>query len=369
MSPMHILRHMRAFLTLPLDIGSLLPIAGTAAGAFFGGPAGAAIGGSLGSAAKGIIGGQQGGSKSPNTYVPTGLGTADTTWQSALQQLMQQIQGAGGQITPEIAQAFTALLGIDRSGIGPAGAQAGQQYGQLAGQAGQAGNFLNNMGQGVGQAGQQLWQTAQDPQNALRNQVQQQVVDASRAGTSARGIGMGGEAAGIENKAVNDFLLNWQNNQLQRQATGLSGYANASNQAGRDVAGGLAAGALAPEYTQQSAMAPFNANVSAAGFPLQASQMYTGAMGGLNQQYGGLLSAIIPYLNSGQGATGQAFDQGQTGMANLTYGAGKLFGSGSAGGAGDWLSNIFSQPSAGTGSSDASWGGASNEYFPYGGGV
>lgn len=356
MSPMLAIAYLRAFLTLGFGIGDILGLVAPAIG--------------IANGAKNLIGGAQGGSKNSNTYVPTGLGTADQGWQSTLQQLMQQIQGAGGQITPEIAQAFTALLGVDRSGIQPAGQAAGQQYGALAGQAGQAGSFLNNMGQGVGQAGQQLWQTAQDPQNALRNQVQQQVVDASRAGTSARGIGMGGEAAGIENKAVNDFLLNWNNNQLQRQATGLSGYANASNQAGRDVAGGLAAGALGPEYTTQSAMAPFNAGVTAAGFPLQASQMYTGAMSPLNQQYGSILSSIIPYLNSGQGATNQAFDQGQTGLANLTYGAGKLGNAfGSSGGAGDWLSNIFSQPSAGSGSSDASWGGASNSYFPYGGGV
>lgn len=345
MSPMLAVSHLRAFLTLGFGLGDILgavaPILGIASGA------------------KNLLGGQQGGSKSPNAYVPTGLGAADQNYQQMLQQLMQQIQGAGGQITPQLAQAFQTLLGA----IGPAGQSAGQQYGTLAGQAGQAGSFLNNMGQGVGQAGQQLWQTALDPQNALRQQMQQQVVDASRAGTSARGIGMGGEAAGIENKAVQDFLLNWNNNQLQRQATGLQGYANASNQAGRDVTGGLAAGALAPEYTTASATAPFGALAG-------ASQMYTGAMAPLNQQYGAGMDQIIKYLNQGNAATGQAFDQGQTGLANLTYGAGKLgntLGS-SSGGAGDWLANIFSPAqSAGSGNSDASWGGG-NAYFPYGGG-
>lgn len=318
---MHTLAIFRAFLTLGIGLGDILGGLSSVIG----------IGSGLNSLAH---------SGNANVYKPKGLGQADTSWQDLLGQLTGGISGAGGQITPELAQAFQSLLGIDRSAIGPAGAQAGQQYGALAGQAQGASSDLLNQGRGLGQAGQQLWNTSLDPQNEMRNYLQQQVTDASRAGTSARGIGMGGESAGIENKAVGDFLRNWNFDQLQRQQMGLSGYANAANQSGRNYAGGLTAGALSPEYTQQSAMAPFNANVTSAGFPFQASQMYTGAMSPLNQQYGAAMAQIIPYLNSGQGASQQGFYQGQVGLNNLTSG---LYGLGAGGGGGGYnpFGNIF----------------------------
>ena len=316
---MHAFILYRAFLTLGLGLGDIL------------GGLSSLIG--IGSGVKNLIGGNQGGSKNSNTYVPTGLGTADQTWQQILGQMQGGISGAGQQITPELAQAFQSLLGVNTSGIQPAGNAAGQQYNALANLSQGASGAMLNQGQGLDQAGQQLWQTALDPQNALRDKLQQQVTDASRAGTSARGIGMGGAAAGIENQDVNNFLLNGNNDHLARQAPGLQGYANAANQSGRQYAGGLTAGALAPQYTTQGAMAPFNAGVTAAGYPMQAANQYTSALSGLNQQYGGLLSSIIPYLNSGQGATNQAFGQGQTGLNNLTTGLNQLgnFGSSSSG--------------------------------------
>lgn len=279
----------RAFLTLGLGLGDIL------------GGLTSIIG--IGSGVKNLVGGNQGGSKNSNTYVPTGLGDADQTFQQVLQALAGNISDASGQINPVLAQAFQSLLG----------APIAQQYGQLATQAGGAGDFLTGMGRDLGAAGQQFWQTSLDPQNALRDRLQQRVTDASRAGTSARGIGMGGEAAGIENQAVTDFLLNWENNQLARQATGLQGYTGAANQAGRETAGGLAASGLVPQYT-----------ASGASWPMQAAGLYAGAMQPWNQQLGGILQSIIPYLNQGLGATGQAFDQGQTGLANMTYGAGKI---------------------------------------------
>ncbi len=278
----------------------------------------------IGAGAKSLIGGSQGGSRNSNTYIPTGLGQADTTWQTLLGQLAGGATGASNEITPQVAQAFAHMLGIDTSGLTGAGAAAGQQYGQVGQQAQGAASDMLGQGRSLGQAGQQLWQTALDPQNDLRNKIQQQVTDASRAGTSARGIGMGGEAAGIENKDVSDFLLNWNNNQLQRQATGLQGYANAANQSGRQYAGGLTAGQMGADATLQSGAVPCQANVAAASLPFNAANLYTGSLGGVNQQLGGVMNSIIPYLNSGQGVTQQGFFQGQVGMNNLTTGLNQL---------------------------------------------
>src|SRR6185369_1071156 len=98
-----------------------------------------------------------------NTYVPTGLGEADQTFQDILKQMQQGVGGAGTAITPELEKAFQAILG---SG-------AGQQYSNLSGQAGQAGDFLRQLGFDVGGAGRQLWETSLDPQNQLRDTLQQ----------------------------------------------------------------------------------------------------------------------------------------------------------------------------------------------------
>ncbi len=310
----------RRFLTLGIGLNDFL------------GPLASIIG--IGSGVKNLVN-----SGNTSAYKPKGLGEADQTWQDTLGQLFGGVSGAGGQITPELAAAFSKMLGIDTSQLGPAGAAAGQQYGNLAGQAQGAGTDLYNQGQGLGRAGAQLWQTAQDPQNELRNKIQGQVTDASRAGTSARGIGMGGEAAGIENQDVSNFLMNWNQNQLARQAQGLQGYANASNQSGRDYAGALGAGESGAGYTLNSALAPFQMNQTAAGLPFDAANRYTGALGGLNSQYAGILQSIIPYLNNGQGAANSNFYQGQVGLNNFTTGLqnlgktnwGSVFGSTPAG--------------------------------------
>jgi hypothetical protein len=101
-------------------------------------------------------------------------------------------------------------------------------------------------GMGVYPYAQQLLQTGFDPQNAMRDYLQQKTVDASRVAQSARGIASTPYGAGLENKAVGDFLRNWDYNQLQRMT-----------QAGQGAGGLLSTGAqisnaAAPAYYQAS---------------------------------------------------------------------------------------------------------------------
>ncbi len=247
------------------------------------------------------------GSGGSATYVPTGLGQADTTFQQFLQSLGKNVGSESSTVQPGLQSGYAAT-------------QPGGQFGNL-------GSMLANFAQLLGQGGQtaqqnagaltgagnQVFQTALDPQNQLRSQLQQQVTDASRAGTSARGIGMSPEAAGIENQDVSNFLINWQNQQLQRQLSGLQGMGGAYNaaatqgsQAGQDFAGSSGL------YNTASLL------------PFQYANAFTGSQQPINQGFGQILSQIIPYLNSGQGATGQAFQQQQTGLNSLTSGLGQL---------------------------------------------
>ncbi len=264
-------------------------------------------------------GGKIEGSKSV-PFVPGGLGMADRNWQQMYGQLWDQLQQYNPQLAQQLQGAFQGAQGAQPQIQGAYGGLAGmtpQLMQQLLGQAGTAqGAQQQLMG-----AGNQLWQTAQDPQNALRNRLMQQVQDTSRAGTSMRGIGTGAQAAGLENQATGNFMQDWENQQLGRQYQGLQGMAGAYGQAGqqgqavgRNLTGAMGMGALGPQFLEQGVQYPFD-----------IANMFGG---GLNQNiYGPLGSAMLSgqnYMNTGVGATGQNFAAGQTGLGNMLYGIGQL---------------------------------------------
>jgi hypothetical protein len=272
----------------------------------------------IGSGVSNLVGGSGAGNTNSQTgqYIPSGQGSADTIWQQLLGQGSGASQGASGAINPQLMQAFSQMI----SQI----PQIQQQYGGLAGQAaGGAGQLQNQAGTLAG-AGNTLWNTASDPQSALYQQGLQQTNDQTNAATSQRGIGMGAQAAGIQNQADQNYNIAWQNQQLGRQAQGLSGLESAYQGAGQDLTGGLTMGSLAPGFLTTGAQLPFG-----------AANAYSGAQSGSNLLDSGFLSQIIPYLNYGQGASGNAFGQQQTGLNNLTSGLGQLgtlFSGGGSGG-------------------------------------
>jgi hypothetical protein len=98
------------------------------------------------------------------------------------------------------------------------------------------GNRLSNPGldpqqQALVNAGQQTYNTALDPQQALYGRTQQQLQDQVRASDSARGVAMSPYSAGVENKAMSDFNIDWQNQQLGRQVQGLGAMGQANTAA------------------------------------------------------------------------------------------------------------------------------------------
>jgi hypothetical protein len=63
--------------------------------------------------------------------------------------------------------------------------------------------------------------TAFDPQQALYNRTLQQVTDQTRAGEATRGVADTPFGAAAEGNALSNFNIDWQNQQLQRQESGL----------------------------------------------------------------------------------------------------------------------------------------------------
>jgi len=377
-------------------------------------------------------GGSSQGSTQP-WYVPTGLSAADQQWQRLYGGMGGYAQGQAGLVQPNLAAAYAQMQGIDPTGYLSAANYAGNQYAGLAGQANQFGDVANYWGNqanqnmqglygagqtmggyapgaiGMGQSaanlapgalqygaqaaglaggaaglgnrlagyGDTVMNAAMDPQSALYNKYLQQTVDTSRAGTSARGIGMSGEAAGLENEAVNNFNQQWQNQQLGRMTsalgattgaygTGLSGYGTAGGLLGTGLQGygtaggligtglggyGAAAGlggaqaalsnagrgygqlggadqsaamgyyGMSPQYAMAMGQVPYEAQINAAGLPFQAAQMYgQGMQSNVYGPYGQTMGQAIPYMNYGQGAQQGAYNQFMGNMGMLGSG-------------------------------------------------
>ncbi|MCK5603821.1 hypothetical protein KAR91_18175 [Candidatus Pacearchaeota archaeon] len=106
---------------------------------------------------------------------------------------------------------------------------AGGQAAALAG-----GQGLANIGQAgaMRDAAGNILNTAFDPRQEVYDRSAQQLQDQVRVGQAARGTAMSPYGAGIENQAMSDFNIDWQNQQLQRQAVGAGAAGAASMQAG-----------------------------------------------------------------------------------------------------------------------------------------
>lgn len=250
-----------------------------------------------------------------NFNVPGNAIGADQKMWSALASIADNAQRNAGMVDPSIVKAYSNLLGIDLTPLIQAGALQSVQYSGLGNTAGEYGNKMQSQAatsfDAAAQqraAGTQAWMTSMDPQQALHDRMQQQVVDASRSGQSARGIAMSPYGAGIENKAVSDFNMDWQNQQLSRQLAGLGGLDQSfagANQTG--AAGALGLGGsmdflnMQPGYTGAAAQAPINAQQMAYGMPMSWADAFSQSQNAdvlaPNMQ---VMNQIYPYLQMGQ---------------------------------------------------------------------
>ncbi len=219
-----------------------------------------------------------------------------------------------GMLDPSILAAYQNMQGIDASGLPAAGATAGAQYADLSRQAGGFSDVLTGAGGRELAAGQDVYNLGRDPMNTLHDYLKQQTVDASRAGTSARGIGMSANAAGLENDATRNFEMNWNNDLLARSAAGLSAMGGANRMAGADLSGAMGFSSQMPGFTTQSAMAPISAQQTYYGLPIDYANLFTSAQGTnvLNPMQG-IQADILPYLGYGSNAGAAQFDAGLRG--------------------------------------------------------
>ncbi|MDN8066216.1 hypothetical protein [Burkholderia vietnamiensis] len=303
-------------------------------------------------------------------YVPTGLTSADQTWQGLLsginsaygssnlnqygQQSLQQGLNANNFYSP----AYQAAAG-----------NAGGDYSNLAYYTNQRANQNFDTQNALLGAGRQVFGMGLDPQSALYARTQQQVQDQVNANNSMYGLGSSAAGAGVANQAMSNFNIDWQNNQLQRALQGLQGYTGAANTAGRFGELGTSQAASVPGY-----------DLAAGSIPYQTAQTIAGTPGSLANTYGaflnsnvygpaeGIMGAIIPYMNYGQGAQAvpyQSQAQGAGAAGSLvSQGISGLFGNQQVQ---NGISNLFSPASGSFSGGDFSGAFSSSPYYSGGG--
>lgn len=255
----------------------------------------------------------------PQFNMPNMSGAADAAYQG-----IQNIPGAQtGNWAAGLAQQTGQNLynnpysGAVQQGANVAGAAGMQQAGAQQGY----GNLQSAQGASLYGPAQQILQTGFDPQSALYARTQQQLQDQVRAGEAARGVATSPYGAGLENQAMSNFNIDWQNAQLGRQATAGQAASALTGAGGTAIDQGQQLAAAAPGQFLQSAMMPYQAyNTIGQG----QNSALAGALG--TTQAAQQVSAYpaqqnLAYLGTGNQAAGVANQNAAIGLqqANMAF--------------------------------------------------
>ena len=115
----------------------------------------------------------------------------------------------------------------------------------------QYGNGLSQFGTGLQGMGQQLYNAGFDPQNQLYNRTLGQVTDQGRVAQAARGIDMTPYGAQIEGQNLNNFNIDWQNNQLGRETSAANAALPYFSQGSKDIVAGQGLAQSGPQFQLQ----------------------------------------------------------------------------------------------------------------------
>jgi hypothetical protein len=251
-----------------------------------------------------------GGSGVPQSYQLGNQPGQDLNFNNIQNLYGQYAMAQPGQVIPQFQQAQRNISNNPYAGLQQQGAGAVANLG-----AGVAGQQLSGANSLFG-AGNQVLGQAFDPQQALYNRTQQQVMDQINAANAASGVS-GPAAAGVAQQGISNFNIDWQNNLLNRERMGIQA-------GGQAFAGGADLGNLGLGTIASSSGMPYNTYLG----------QQQNIIGGLNSLNAGVLGAFaLPqqelqnteaYLGLGQSANNlalmgqqQNFNQGMMNGAGL----------------------------------------------------
>lgn len=333
-------------------------------------------------------GGFSGGSSPPPTYIPQNQPGADQSYYNLAQAMVPYASSIPNYVLPQAQNAVGNLTAnpyltgyqtaANAAGIYSAGTVApGQQSGAatLQGLGAQSTPYAQSLlqsGQASVPYANQILQTGFDPQNALYNRTAQQLSDQTNAINSMYGLSSSPYGAGVAGHAMENFNIDWQNQQLQRQTQAAQGY-------GSILSGGVNAYGSGLADVAKAYGGAGDLGTQAAGTMTAAGALpYTTYQGGQNDILSALnnysstgtnsfgldqntLNALAAYLKLGQSAT----SIGQAGAAQ-NFGNNQSIGSGIAQGLsqlGGPLSSLFNSTPAYTPSYNPNVGTGYNDPF------
>jgi hypothetical protein len=258
------------------------------------------------------------------------------------------LAGQGNQFTQAIINNPYA------GGYQAAGNQAGADYGALAPLATGASSALYGAGNTALGAGNAILQAGFDPQKQLYSQVQNQNQQQNLAALAGLGVAGTPYGAGVAGQENTNFNLDWQNNQLQREATAANAYGGLNSTAQSDFAAGGAQGELGANAALLAGQLPWQTSNTINQSKLAALQGQQGLNSTAEQ-------GAANYLQSDYNAAQQSWQDQEQQNQNMWGGIGSIFGDllggggigglfGGGGGGGGFNSNGFLAGGGGLGS-------------------
>ncbi len=226
------------------------------------------------------------------------------------------------QLFPQFEQAAGTVLNNPGAGGMLAGAQGAANLGAgVAGNEFGLGSFLAGSGASMMPYAQPLLAAGFDPQNALYGRTAQQLQEQTRAGEAARGLGNSPFGAGLENQAMSNFNIDWNNNQLQRMLAGAQGATGVMQGAGNAITAGAGLMGQAPGMLASTSMLPYQAYNQIGGDQFNALNTVSGAGMNMLQTPQAQQNAYMQYLQGGNQSGQVANQTGQLGLnqANLGF--------------------------------------------------
>jgi hypothetical protein len=229
------------------------------------------------------------------------------------------------QMYPQAMQAGGTLANLGNLMAGQAGGIPAMMNNPAYAQAGQLGQqfspqYANAVNQLSGAAGNIL-NTGFDPRQELYNRTAQQIRDQQNAINAQSGLASSPYGAGLSGQRMQDFNIDWQNQQLQRQALAGQAAGQLYGQAGtmgNQAMQSLMTGPNAQLAAQQAGTGILDQLTRGTGAGLQGAQnLYSG----LAQAAPGMMGASYNAFNQPQAANMAAL-QNMIGLGNQMYGPG-----------------------------------------------
>lgn len=180
-----------------------------------------------------------------------------------------------------------------------------------------AGNSMIANSQALSPYIAQLFQQGFDPQGDLYGRSAHDLGEQVNASLSQRGLASSPYGAGVYDKAMSDFNIDWQNNQLQRAVQAASGAGGLFGQQQQGIQGGAQLAAAAPQWQAQIAQMLSGLGNNAYAFPQSVINNW------LNYANAGTGSAQNRYQDQYQNYQAQ-----QAANNSMWSGLGGLFGAG-----------------------------------------